>query len=261
MRAVLTYHSIDPSGSPISVAPEAFARHLTWLCSGQVVVAPLAALAEPAASDGDPRPHVALTFDDGFANFASWVWPRLRDAGLPATVFLVSAHMGGTNVWGGRPAAGIPALPLMSWKDAATCAAEGATIGAHTRTHPHLPGLAADAAREEMAGGRQDLCNALGVAVTAFAYPYGAVSSGVAEAAASIFELACTTEHRPLAAGDARHRLPRLDMFYFQAPGALHDWGSAAFRRRVTMRRTLRAVRRGMAALAMSGGRRAGKSL
>lgn len=261
MRALLTYHSIDSSGSPISVAPEAFARHLAWLKSGRVVVAPLAALAEPVAPDGDPRPHVALTFDDGFANFASWAWPRLRDAGLPVTVFLVSAHMGGTNVWGGRPVAGIPALPVMSWEAAATCAAEGATIGAHTRTHPHLPGLAFDRAREEMAGGLQDLRNTLGVPVTSFAYPYGAVSASVAAAAAAIYELACTTEHRPLAAGDARHRLPRLDMFYFQAPDALRDWGSAAFRRRVTMRRTLRTVRHGLAALPMIGGRRATKSL
>ncbi len=262
MRAVLTYHSIDASGSPVSVAPEAFARHVAWLTSGQVIVQSLAALV--AAGDGgrdDPRPRVALTFDDGFANFASHAWPRLRDAGLPATVFLVSGHMGGTNVWGGRPVAGIPALPLMTWEAAAACAADGAAIGAHTRTHPHLPALKAAAAHDEMAGGRQELCNTLGVPVTTFAYPYGAVSDAVAEAAASIFELACTTEHRPLAHRDAAHRLPRLDMFYFQSRDALRDWGSAAFRRRVTVRRTLRAVRHGLAALPFRGGRQAAKSL
>ncbi|HUU32897.1 MAG TPA: polysaccharide deacetylase family protein, partial [Vicinamibacterales bacterium] len=152
MRAVLTYHSIDASGSPISVAPEAFTRHLAWLTSERVVVEPLAAIAAPAPPDGDPRPRVALAFDDGFANFASWAWPRLRHAGLPATVFLVSGHMGGTNAWGGRAVPGIPTLPVMSWEAAAACAAEGAAIGAHTRTHPHLPALTAEEAHEEMAG-------------------------------------------------------------------------------------------------------------
>ena len=40
MRAVLTYHSIDDSGSPISVRRDAFQRHVKWLASGQVAVAP-----------------------------------------------------------------------------------------------------------------------------------------------------------------------------------------------------------------------------
>ena len=30
MRAILTYHSIDASGSPISCAPDAFGRHVSW---------------------------------------------------------------------------------------------------------------------------------------------------------------------------------------------------------------------------------------
>lgn len=261
MRAVLTYHSIDGSGSPISVGPEAFARHVAWFTSGRVVVEPLAVIAAAAPPDDDARPRVAITFDDGFANFASWAWPRLRDAGLPATVFLVSGHMGGTNEWGGRAAAGIPVLPVMSWQAAAACAAEGAEIGAHSRTHPHLPDLAPAAAHEEMAGGRQDLCKELGVPVTNFAYPYGAVSAAVAALAAATFARACTTEHRWLMANDAQHLLPRLDMFYFQAPEALRDWGAAAFRRRVTARRTLRAVRQRLAAVTARGGRRATKGL
>ena len=38
MRAILTYHSIDESGSPISVDPDAFRRHVRWLASGRVRV-------------------------------------------------------------------------------------------------------------------------------------------------------------------------------------------------------------------------------
>lgn len=259
MRAVLTYHSIDDSGSPISVAPDAFVRHVAWLASGHVSVEPLAALVA-AGSEADDRPRVALTFDDGFSNFASVAWPRLRDAGLPATVFLVSGHMGGTNVWGGRPVRGIPALPLMSWDVAARCAEEGAAIGAHSRTHPHLPALAPEAVRDELAGGRQDLCKTLGVTVTTFAYPYGAVSAEVTAAAGALFDVACTTEHRPLAGDDARALVPRLDMIYFQGPAALHDWGSAAFRRRVALRRLLRGLRR-LAPGPAAGGRQTVKGL
>ena len=31
MRAVLMYHSIDDSGSPISIAPAVFAEHVQWI--------------------------------------------------------------------------------------------------------------------------------------------------------------------------------------------------------------------------------------
>ena len=260
MRAVLTYHSVDASGSPISVSPDAFARQLAWLTSGQVVVESLTAIAR-WDDTGDGTPRVALTFDDGFTNFASLAWPRLRDAGLPATVFLVSGHIGGTNVWGGRRVPGIPALPLMSWDQAATCATEGVEIGAHSRTHPHLPALTTAEAHDEMAGGRRELCNRLGVPVTTFAYPYGDLTGGIAEAARSIFDIACTTEYRVLAAGDSRHLLPRLDMYYFQAPGALRDWGAPAFRRRIAVRRALRRVRLGLASMPLGGGRRTAKGL
>lgn len=246
MRAVLTYHSIDDSGSPISVSPRAFERHLEWLMSGQVMVESLDALTRSAGA-GD-RPRVALTFDDGFVSFASLAWPRLRDGGLPATVFLVSDHVGGTNQWRGAAVAGIPVLPLMSWEDAARCAAEGADIGAHSRTHPPLSTLPPTAAHDEMAGCRQALWERLRVAATAFAYPYGDVSPSVARDAAAIFDTACTTEYRALSTADPRHLVPRLDMFYFQHEGACSDWGTPAFLRRVAVRRALRAVRSGLSA-------------
>jgi peptidoglycan/xylan/chitin deacetylase (PgdA/CDA1 family) len=151
MRAILTYHSIDSSGSPISVAPDAFARHVVWLASGRVSVEPLAAIVQGGDCAADGRDRVALTFDDAFENFGTVAWPRLRASGLPATVFVVSEHVGGTNRWDGVPAPGIPELPLLSWDALGACAAAGADIGAHSRTHPHLPDLPAAARQDELA--------------------------------------------------------------------------------------------------------------
>jgi hypothetical protein len=48
MRAILTYHSIDDSGSPISVDRAAFREHVTFLASGAVRVTDIAGvLAQP----------------------------------------------------------------------------------------------------------------------------------------------------------------------------------------------------------------------
>jgi peptidoglycan/xylan/chitin deacetylase (PgdA/CDA1 family) len=49
----------------------------------------------------------------------------------------------------------------------------GMSIGAHTRTHPILTTLDADAAREEIAGGRRELEEILNERVKLFAYPNG----------------------------------------------------------------------------------------
>lgn len=244
MRAILTYHSIDDSGSPISVAPEAFARHVAWLAGGTVSVEPLAALAAGGSTAPDGRHRVAITFDDAFENFGTIAWPRLCAAGLPATVFVVSSHAGRTNRWGGVAAPGIPELPLLSWDALGRCASAGADIGAHSRTHPHLPALVAAARHDELAGCRDDIAARLGHAPSSFAYPYGDISDAVVAETAEIFARACTTEYRPVGARDSTHRLPRLDMFYFQRPGALDDWGGAPFLRRIAARRVMRRARR-----------------
>jgi peptidoglycan/xylan/chitin deacetylase (PgdA/CDA1 family) len=46
-------------------------------------------------------------------------------------------------------------------------------IGAHTRTHPFLPDLDADAQRSEIVGSRTDLEDVLGRPVTGASYPFG----------------------------------------------------------------------------------------
>src|SRR5689334_10483044 len=110
MRAILTYHSIDSSGSPVSLSEEAFKAHVRFFGSGRVSVVPLSML----AALPDEKDAVALTFDDGFLNFTSSAMPVLTHLGFPATVFIVSDAVGTTNAWRGREPAGIPTLPLMT---------------------------------------------------------------------------------------------------------------------------------------------------
>ena len=93
MRAILTYHSIDPSGSPISIDQPTFARHVAWLASGAARVVDVGELL--TLSDQDDA--VAITFDDGFANLRDQAWPLLREHDWPATVFVVSDLAGTTN--------------------------------------------------------------------------------------------------------------------------------------------------------------------
>ncbi len=243
MRAILTYHSIDPSGSPISVAPEEFRGHVRWLASGAVRVVPLAELlAVPEGQDA-----VALTFDDGFANFGAIAAPLLRDRALPATVFVVAGHVGGSNAWGGRPDARVPTLPLLDWEGLGRLREWGVTLGAHTRTHPHLTRLSAAGRADELHGALETIRERTGRAPDQFAYPYGDLDAGVVEAVRSLYRLAVTTELRALRGSEDAVRLPRLDMFYWRAPGRLEGWGSAPFNRTLWLRAQARRVRGALA--------------
>ncbi len=238
MRAILTYHSVDPSGSAISLDAGAFRRHVDWLATGRVRVVPLAEIARGGGDDA-----VALTFDDGFANFRDTAWPPLRERGWPATLFVVSGHAGGTNAWGGRDAPGIPTLPLLGWDALGALAEQGVTLGAHSRTHPDLTALDDGALAEQMTGSADDIAARTGRRPEAFAYPYGATDGRVEAAAAGTFRLAVTTELRALDGTERPHALPRLDTFYLREPGRLERWGSSGFRRWLAFRAGLRRLR------------------
>ncbi|MGQ0642264.1 MAG: polysaccharide deacetylase family protein [Gemmatimonadaceae bacterium] len=251
MRAILTYHSIDDSHSPISVAARAFRSQMEFLAAGRPRVLALA----DVASDAAPDECVALTFDDAFANFSKIAAPLLADLGLPATVFVVTDHVGGKNDWSGPGMSHgtVPPLPLMSWDEIERIARLGIEIGGHTRRHPRLSSLSGAELQDEIAGCAEKLRATLGARPASFAYPYGDVDDEVVAVVGRSYERACTTELRALEDGDPALRLPRLDAYYFRAAGLLEQWGSAAFQRRIWFRAQARRVRRFVASAAERG--------
>ena len=97
-----------------------------------------------------------------------------------------------------------------------------------------------------MLGCADDLHGRLGRRTAHIAYPYGAVDDAVVSRAARHFRFGYTTEFDALRHGDLPLRCPRLDMYYFQASGALEAWDTPGFRRRVTGVRIRRTIRTGL---------------
>jgi peptidoglycan/xylan/chitin deacetylase (PgdA/CDA1 family) len=239
MRAILTYHSIDDSRSPISISREQFLTHHRWLVESKVRVLPLAdLLGNPSGEDA-----LSITFDDGFTNTFEPAAALLAE-GIPLSFFIVSHHVGGTNAWRGTGDPGIPTLPLLDWDDLERLKAKGASIEAHTRTHPRLTSLSDAAVDDELQGGQADLGARLGTAANHFAYPYGDLDSRVATRARKYFGHGYTTTFSVLAAGADPILLPRLDMFYFRGQRGLEAWGSTRFSRRLHWIAARRRIRR-----------------
>jgi peptidoglycan/xylan/chitin deacetylase (PgdA/CDA1 family) len=206
--AILTYHSLDETGSVISVSPEVFRRQMEALAASCVKVVPLSQiLFHPGA--------VAITFDDGFGSFADHAVPVLERLSLPATVFVISGYCGGRNNWPSQPA-GIPQMPLMSWSTLRDLPSR-MSLGAHTVTHPDLRVLEDREMDCEVHQSRLEIEQKTGRMVDTFAYPYGAADTRSATAVRQAFLAGCGTRlHFADAASDPA-LLPRLDTYYLKS--------------------------------------------
>jgi peptidoglycan/xylan/chitin deacetylase (PgdA/CDA1 family) len=240
--AILTYHSLDTSGSVVSVTPQAFDAQLSAIAeAGFRGVSLREALAYREAHQTWPERCVALTFDDGYANFYEEAAPRLGDHGFGATVFVVSGHVGESNDWA-PPPPGLGSRAILAWSQIAELSSAGIEVGAHTRNHKDLRKLSAPEAQAEIGDSRKEIEDRLGRPVETFAYPFGYIGAASREIVRREFRAACTTELRR--AGEERfHELPRVDMYYLRATEQLRRLLNGGLDRYLTVRRLARMAR------------------
>ena len=206
--AILTYHSVDRTGSVISIAPELFRRHIEALMERKVPIAPLEqALDQPGC--------VALTFDDGFENFIEHALPTLDQYKLPATVFVVTGYCGRLNTWPSQAKSGIPVLRLMNWRQIRELP-DYIALGGHTTNHPDLGKLPLTIAADELTRCRLALEDETGRRVSVFAYPYGSSTPEVRNLVRQHFTFACGTALDFLGQGTDPLSLPRIDAYYMR---------------------------------------------
>lgn len=247
MLAILTYHSIDDSGSVVSIAPQTFAGQMKALAeAGFRGISMREALAFRQANRRWPESCVVLTFDDGFANFHETAMPEIDRHGFNATVFVISGHVGGRNDWDAPPA-GLGSQQMMNWQQVRELSGMGVEIGAHTRTHPDLRRLSEKQIEEEIAGSCADISDRTGEAVENFAYPYGYLNRQAEEIARRTVRSACTTELRRVDS-EPLHLLPRVDMYYLKSPNQLPSLVAGKLDGYLTVRRLGRTVRQVLSA-------------
>jgi peptidoglycan/xylan/chitin deacetylase (PgdA/CDA1 family) len=234
--SILTYHSLDHTGSVISIAPELFREQMLWLARSGVPVAPLDRVASTPGA-------VAITFDDGFVNFFEHALPVLQFHGFPATVFVISGYCGRTNQWPSQPDIGIPALDLMDWDQVREASRRGVTIGAHTITHPWMSTLDQADAEQELRQAKADIEDRIGLPVESFSYPYGDSTPAVRTAASRYFQVACGTEPGFVSAAADPMNLPRIDMYYLRQQHWFRNLQAPQGTAYVTARRWARALR------------------
>jgi len=156
-----------------------------------------------------PSRAVALTFDDGYANFVSHALPVLRHHGFPATVYAVSGRIGGQARWFAQDS-GRPVPTLVSAAQLRAIQASGITVGSHTVSHLKLAEATPERQRRELIGSKACLEDLLGEEVKHLCYPYGSFGPDTVRIAAAAGYLSATTCLRgPALPGDHPLVLPR----------------------------------------------------
>jgi peptidoglycan/xylan/chitin deacetylase (PgdA/CDA1 family) len=199
---IFVFHAIEEphriigfnSGVPFHT-PSVFQDFVRWLAPRAEVIESGASCHKGAISGPNRRNRAVLTFDDGFLDHYTNVFPLLQDYGMTCTFFVCTGLVG-------RPG-GLTRSMIREMSD------HGMTIGSHSVSHLRLPQYKREQVRQEMVASRSYLEDLTGRGCDEIAYPYGAYNEMVFEEAARAgYKLGFASS--PYATGDNRFAIPRI---------------------------------------------------
>jgi len=175
---VLIYHRVGRR-TPVQVdlPLSLFTEQMAFLAAETTVVTLTDGLARLADASAPRAPMVAVTFDDGTADFAEVALPVLVEHGVPVTLY-VATHFVEHEI--GFPDDGAP-ITWPALRDAVSTGLVG--VGSHTHAHVLLDRLPVGEVDGELDRSIDLIGDRLGVRARHFAYPKAVMGSPVAEAA------------------------------------------------------------------------------
>lgn len=174
---ILTYHYIANNPNPkdtqrnaLSVSPDKFDSQLDYLSKNGYTPITLDTLYGVFNKHVTaPAKSVVLTFDDGYIDFYTTVYPILRKYNFHAVVFIPTALMGGGY--------------YMNWDQIKEIQSSGlVTFESHSITHPNLASLNDKELQRQLIESKKTLEAQTGYPVNFIAYPFGTSNSSVQSA-------------------------------------------------------------------------------
>lgn len=200
---IFMYHRFGEDEYPsTSIKLEQFEAHLAELKSGDYNVMALPDIIK-ALENGTTLPDktIALTIDDAYLSVYENAWPRLKELGLPFTLFIATDPVD-QGIQG-----------YMSWMQIRELSKNGVTIGSQTASHLHMAAADYLTNQRELEKSNARFKEKLGTRPTLIAYPYGEVSQSVEKLAQASGFVAGFGQHSGVAAKTPdMYFLPRFAM-------------------------------------------------
>jgi peptidoglycan/xylan/chitin deacetylase (PgdA/CDA1 family) len=191
---ILVYHSVSdkPIGvEELSVTNKAFEEQIKYLHDNGYTAITFDELSR-AGEHGKP---VLITFDDGYEDNYTNVYPILKKYGTKATVFLIADRIGGTGH--------LTSEEILRMRDLVS-------FQSHTLSHPKLSDVGDKRLIKELADAKTLIGSITKAPVFVLAYPCGAYSDRVLQTASGLYEYAVTTEYGYYKKDAPRLRLRRI---------------------------------------------------
>ena len=223
---ILLYHSVsdDPNDEIArwNVSKQAFIAHIDAIvdrgCTALTISQYLGALKwnEPMPS----RP-VLITFDDGFAEVASFAAPALAERGIASTVYVTTGSMSDIR----ERHVQLPKAPMIASADLSGLENLDVEIGAHSHTHPQLDVIDDRRARAELIQSKEILEDLLHHRVRSFAYPHGYSSPKIRRMVKEVgYESACGVRNAFSSPSDNAFSISRLTVEDTTSIETIHAW-------------------------------------
>ncbi len=201
---ILMYHHIQEAETAkaggyqnLTVNPENFQKDLAYLTGhGYQTVGPAELIAFFDQGIKLPKKAVMLTFDDGYADFATFAAPALLQSGLKASMYLPTGLMENPG--------------YLSWSTIASLSGQGIYFGNHTWSHQNM-GTTLEKIKSEITTAETQLTDHGLNQLKTFVYPYGTISkTAITFLRDSGYSLAFTTAPGRTQCAKQRLTLPRI---------------------------------------------------
>ncbi|MGB7338081.1 MAG: polysaccharide deacetylase family protein [Phototrophicaceae bacterium] len=204
---ILMYHYVsmlppdaDAIRRGLTLHPDIFRQHIAYLAENNYNTISLYDL-DNALENGATLPPnpVILTFDDGYSDAYTTVFPILQANDMTATFFIIS-QFADDNLAG-----------YMTWEQINEMATAGMSMEGHTKTHPALIERDFEFLVFQVMGSLESLAVHSGQIPRMFAYPIGRYDDNTLQFMASTpVERAVTTQVGTLHTTDNRFELDRM---------------------------------------------------
>ena len=164
---ILMYHHVLPSAQAkemgvggLNVDNGIFSQQMDYLQGKGYQTLNLEEMIRMIKDNSLPSKPIVLTFDDGYRDFYTNVFPLLKEKGIKATAFVISQFTGGDK--------------YLLWGQISEMAGSGlVTIGDHTLNHTSLGKLDQSNQADQIVSAKNIIESNIGKNVNVFAYPYG----------------------------------------------------------------------------------------